>query len=138
MMQVDESSEFDVVEIDAQLVAASVSAAVVGAADQQERKIEWLLESGLDECVILPRSLLPLPLIVLDSTYPLTHQELVPEELVSSILLFASSSKAFEKMVERSAWPDPQDDKPTLKLLKRVLQARLDQYPTTLEVSLPL
>lgn len=49
--QVDENSEFDVVEIDAKLVAATVSAAVVGASDQQERKIEWLLDSGLDECV---------------------------------------------------------------------------------------
>lgn len=52
--KVDENSDFDVVEVDAKLVASTVSAAVVGASDQQERKIEWLLESGLDEWVILP------------------------------------------------------------------------------------
>lgn len=69
------------------------------------------------------------------STYSITYDELIPEELVSSILLFAASSKAFEKMVQKSAWPEPQDDKPTLKLVKRVLKARLDQYPTTIEVS---
>lgn len=131
----DEATEFDVVEIDAQLVASVVGAAVQGASEQRERKIEWLLESGLDESVLKPCLNVGPVLKVNDhSVYSLTHSELIPEELVSSILLFASSSQAFDKMVQRNSWPQPQDDKPTLKLLKRVLQARLNAYSTTLAV----
>jgi SET domain-containing protein 6 len=52
---VDEPNPNNVVEIDAKLIAEVVCAAVKGTAESKDDKIEWLLESGLDEYVFAAR-----------------------------------------------------------------------------------
>jgi SET domain-containing protein 6 len=46
---IDEPNPNDVVEIDAKLIADVVCQQVKGVAELQAEKVEWLLESGLDE-----------------------------------------------------------------------------------------
>jgi hypothetical protein len=49
-------------------------------------------------------------------------------------LLFACSPKQFEAVQTKGEAPAPQQDKGVLKLVQKVVQARLAQYATTLQV----
>jgi len=131
---IDEPNQGDCVEIRADTVEETVCKLVKGAEAIKSEKVDWLLEQGLDECVLLLLEKEEELLIRQDSTFTLSHSNLLPDELIQCILIFAASSAAFEKMRQKEELPNPQRDIQVMKLINRVLVARLALYPTTLEV----
>lgn len=65
------------------------------------------------------------------SCFDISEEDILPDELVSCVLLFAASQKGYQKIVDSEDFPSPQYDTTTCTLLKKVIEARLSQYSTT-------
>jgi len=117
---VDEPNDHDVVELSADLVADVVCTLVQGVESMKAQKVDWALEQGIDD------------------VFSLSRTDLVPDELLSYILLFASSKADFDQIVLQDEIPKPQRDALTMKVLKKILEQRLAQYPTSTEDDIEL
>ena len=60
----------------------------------------------------------------------------LPIELVSSIRTFLLSQADFDKAVKKGSPPKPKVDADVAKWACKVLEKRLSEYPTSIEVSL--
>ncbi|KAM5530522.1 hypothetical protein V8D89_015799 [Ganoderma adspersum] len=102
----------DVVEVRADLVVAAVSKKVKH--DLQER-VDWWLEEADDDVFVLR-----------------TDSEL-PEELISLERLLLLSKEEWVKTAKKSKLPKPKVDVDALTVAIDVLEARLKEYPTSVD-----
>lgn len=58
----------------------------------------------------------------------------LPEDLIVFLRLLLLSSSEWRKAREKESLPNPKPDDESLKLARRVLEERMKEYPTTIEV----
>lgn len=68
-----------------------------------------------------------------NSAFELSHDDLLPEDLVAVAALFALSAPALRKAIKRDEPPDGELTPALAQLLRAVLEARLADYPTSIE-----
>ncbi|KAJ6498807.1 SET domain-containing protein [Mycena sanguinolenta] len=106
----------DVVEITADLAVAVLQ---TDDATTKER-IDWWLEQGGDDVVVLESDLE------------------IPLALVSLVRLLRLTPDEWEKTVAKDKVPKPKLDNEVLDVVRVVLECRLNEYPSTLDVDLQL
>lgn len=124
----------DVVEVRADLVVAAVSKKVKY--DVQER-VDWWLGEADDECVshFMPTLGSVLTRRPRNSVFVLRTDCELPEELISLERLLLLSKEEWAKTAKKSKLPKPKVDIDVLTVAIDVLEARLKEYPTNIDVS---
>ncbi|GBE80467.1 SET domain-containing protein [Sparassis crispa] len=108
-----EGNPGDIVEIRADLVVSVASQTV---AEDLQARVDWWLEEADDDTFVI-----------------LTDCQL-PNELVSFVRLLFLSQQEWEKTRAKSKLPKPKVDSVVLSVVMQVLERRLREYPTTIEV----
>lgn len=105
----------DIVEVRADLVVAVVSKRYDHSSVVADERIEWWLEEGGDDIIVIEADLE------------------IPPALISLIKLLSFSSDEWRKVRGKGKPPKPQLDSATVDIIKDVLDQRLQQYPTSLQ-----
>ncbi|KAK0476718.1 SET-domain protein [Armillaria novae-zelandiae] len=105
----------DIVEVRADLVVAVVSKRCDHSSVVADERIEWWLEEGGDDIIVIEADLE------------------IPPALISLIKLLSFSSDEWRKVRGKGKPPKPKLDSATVDIIKDVLNQRLQQYPTSLQ-----
>ncbi|KAG7446559.1 SET domain-containing protein [Guyanagaster necrorhizus] len=105
----------DIVEVGADLVVDVVSKRYDHSSVVADERIEWWLEEGGDDIVVIEADLE------------------IPPALISLIKLLSFSSDEWRKVRGKGKPPKPKLDSATVDIIKDVLVRRLQQYPTSLQ-----
>ncbi|KAK0455504.1 SET-domain protein [Desarmillaria tabescens] len=105
----------DIVEVRADLVVAVVSKRYDHSSVVADERIEWWLEEGGDDVIVIEADLE------------------IPPALISLIKLLSFSSDEWRKVRGKGKPPKPKLDSATVDIIKDVLDQRLQQYPTSLQ-----
>ncbi|KAK0242096.1 SET-domain protein [Armillaria nabsnona] len=110
----------DIVEVRADLVVAVVSKRCDHSSVVADERIEWWLEEGGDDIIVIEADLE------------------IPPALISLIKLLSFSSDEWRKVRGKGKPPKPKLDSATVDIIKDVLDQRLQQYPTSLQLDVIL
>lgn len=117
----------DIVELRADLVLASITSKDLG------DRVDWWLEEGGDECVPLLGTLSDFS--PASSVFIFDQSAALPEDFVSFTRLLLLSQSEWEKVKIKGKLPKPRMDDNIADIAEKTIRCRLDQYPTTLDVS---
>ena len=124
----------DVVEVRADLVVSVTSKKVKYGL--QER-VDWWLEEADDEYVAPSVIVADSTVLTLCSVFVLRTDCELPDEFVSFERLLLLSKDEWAKVAKKSKLPKPKADESTLTIAVDVLEKRLKEYRTTIEVRSP-
>ncbi|ORY98597.1 hypothetical protein BCR43DRAFT_487807 [Syncephalastrum racemosum] len=114
----DEENPNDLVEINGDAVVEACAWRKEGEIDPslREKKIEFLMEEG-----------------VLDDCFVIDGDGEIPPELVSAVHVLRASPPEFAKMEDKQKVPKPKWTREVANDIQKVLEQRLERYPTTLQ-----